>query len=401
MKRDKAVMSARTDPAGRGIAGIAVLAAAALLASTGLFGCARDAAAAATTLVDPVSASVRAPDGTRREATGSTEVAPGSTVEVAAGGSATLLTRGRAVLLGAGSAVQVLDGVRQVLRQGQVMVDGRDAPGLRLDAGAVVVNIPAEGVSRVERAEQVRVGVFARTAGVVVAGRRATTEVPALFQVHVPFGGLPGRTTPLALTGDSWERLVARSLLEDDAALRSLADGFAPGPAATVLAALPSAAPTPSPVGEHALSAVLANVGRAGADSERIAKVPALRAEGGSWGVVAALVDADVNNVTSLIDRLLRTIGGLSPDGSPGSGFGPGGTAASPGPGGQQPSPQPSGSPRPQPSGSGPPTATSSPSPSSSPGVVDEVIDTVLDLLPPLPVPVPTPTRASLPLAPR
>jgi len=140
----------------------------------------------------------------------------------------------------------------------------------------------------------------------------------------VPDGGLPGRVTPLVLTpGDPYERALAADLVLADEALSDLARRLdAPGraldavraaalsdlpqsraaltPAATTDAATPAA-----PASEGALAYLLARAGNGDAVADRFTEVRTLRGDGGSWGVVATLVDTPVSAVAALLDDLL------------------------------------------------------------------------------------------------
>jgi hypothetical protein len=379
----------------------AVLTAAALLGAVGLSACGSSTAGAATYLRAARAAVLQLPDGSQRPAAVGMQVPKGATVRTALGGSAALDTAGRTLLIGQLSALTVVDGEREQLRAGLAMIDARRAPGLTLDAGAAVVRAPRGSLTRVERGALLRVGSFRKTVSVRAAARRAATPVPALHQVQVPDGALPGDVTPLALTGDSWERRYALDLVTADRDLTALAAGLdASGTGARVVTALPAAYTTayppalPEPRSEVALAYVVARAAHTrGSGPERFAAVRGLREEGGSWGVVAALVGADVAAVSAALDALLT-----APGGGPLLAAGPDG-AVSPGDllGGGGPSEPPSGS-GPAPRSSSPSaTATPTPKPSPSPSdPVQTVVDTVSKLLP---TPAPTPLLG-LPVSP-
>jgi hypothetical protein len=371
--------------------GVAVLAAGSMLAALGLSACGPDVAAARTVLHAARAATLELADGSSRPATEGMTVPKGATVRTAPGGSASLVAAGRTVLLGSETAVAVVDGERETLRQGLVMVDARRSPGLSLAAGAATVQTPRGGLTRIERGVLLRAASFRDTLTVRATGRRGSTSVDALHQVQVPDGGVPGRVTPLALTRDRWERRYALDLVTADTDLGALADGLDrnPGSSTAVLAVLPasyagSASVAGASASETALAFVVAKA--AGTDPEKIRN---WRSDGGSWGVVAALAGADVAKVSAALDGILK------PSNGPVVAVGPGNSSAGPtGPGaltGGGPSTGPSGgsggSPKPRPS--------SKPSPSSDP--VGDVVGTVTGLLP---TPAPTPTPITVPIAP-
>ena len=373
----------------RSVSSVAVLAAGSLLAAVGLAACGTDVAKADTVLRDPRGASVRLADGTTKPADEGMTVPKGATVETAPGGAASLVTAGRVVLLGADTAVTVVDGRRATLRKGLVMVDARKAGDLDLDAGAATVSPDRGAVTRVERDALLRVASFRRDADVRASGRRATVAVTALHQVQVPYGGVPGRVTALGLTRDAWERRFALDLVTSDIDLSDLAGGLARNPASRA-AVVRAASFAPTAGSEQALGFLLARAAKGGgSEARRRATVAALRAEGGSWGVVAALVRADVPGVSAALDSLLAPteplLAGGSSDGSVDVGdvLGTDAPGAAPSSGsGSGASPRPTTGPR--------PTRAPSPGPSASPDPVEDVVTTVQSLLPTPPALVPT-----------
>ncbi|MBK5308125.1 MAG: hypothetical protein JJD92_15675 [Frankiaceae bacterium] len=363
-------------PAGRGMTATAVLAAGSMLAALGLSACGPDVAKASTVLRAARSATVDLPNGSTRPATAGMTVPNGATVRTAEGGSATLVAAGRSVLLGSATAVTVVDGEREQLRRGLVMVDARRAPALSLAAGAATVRTPRGGLARVERGVLLRAASFRGTVTVRATGRRAEADVERLKQVQVPDGGVPGRVTPLALTRDGWERRYALDLVTADINLGVLADGLDrdAGSRAAVLRVLPVSFSSSPAAGQSPTEAALAYVvaKAAGAKPE---DVRTWRADGGSWGVVAALAGADVADVSAALDSILEPA-----DDGPAVALGNGGL---PGPstgGSQGPTGGPSPAPSPQPGGRPSSRPTPSPSPSSDP--VDDVVTTVTGLLP-------------------
>ena len=388
--------------ADRRLTATAVLGAGSMLAALGLSACGPDTAHASTVLHRARAVTLELAGGGTRPVTDGMTVPKGATVRTAPGGSAALITAGRTVLLGSATAVTVSDGAREQLREGLVLVDARRAPGLSLDAGAATVRTPRGGLARVERGVLLRAASYRKELVVRATGRRAEAAVPGLHQVQVPAGGLPGRVTPLVLTpGDTWERSYALSLVTADADLVALAEGLDRNPAsgAAVLRALPASyagvAPvtSPEPRSESALAYVLARATRAASPS-LYGRIRGLRADGGSWGVVAALVEADVAAVSAALDAVLSptegpavlAAGGGAPLGPTGLLVGGGG------PGGGTPSAGPTSG-----SGGGTKRPTPKPSPSASNDPVQDVVTTVTGLLP---TPTPTPVvRAVTPSA--
>jgi hypothetical protein len=319
-------------------------------------------------------------------ATDGMTVPNGATVRTDPGGSAALVAAGRTVLLGSDTAVTVVDGEREQLRQGLVMVDARRSPGLSLAAGAATVQTPRGGLARVERGVLLRAASFGEKLTVRATGRKASAAVRRLYQVQVPDGGVPGRVTAMALTRDAWERRYVLDLVTADADLTGLAEGLDrnPGTSSAVLQVSSAGFATGSgqPASETALALVVAKAG--GADPQDVRD---WRADGGSWGVVAALAGADVADVSAALDRI------LNPGGGPVVALGPPGPRATPpgsGPGG---GPSSGGSPSPGGQPSGGPTRRPSPSPSSDP--VQDVVTTVTGLLP-----TPSPTPVTVPVGP-
>jgi hypothetical protein len=376
--------------------GLAALAAGSLLAALGLSACGPDAAHAATVLRSARAATVQLADGSNRAGTDGMTIPKGATVRTAPGGSAALVAAGRTVLLGSATGVTVIDGAHEQLRQGLVMIDARRAPGLALDAGAATVQTSRGGLARVERGAVLRAASFARTLTVRATGRKAQRQVHALHQVQVPDGGRPGVATALALTRDAWERRYALDLVTADIDIASLADGLDRNPASrgAVVAALPSSYSTSAVTAagesrsEVALAFVVAKAVDAGGST--FGRIRELRAEGGSWGVVAALVGADVTKVSAALDALLNATGGPAAlTASVGGPVAPGGLL-----GGTPQTAGPVGTPSGLPGPSTRPTRRPTPAPSPSSDPVQDVVDTVTHLLP---TPTPTPLGGLLP----
>ena len=385
-------------------------------------------ASADTVLARGAGAVLELPDGTERPAVEGETVPRGATLRAGVTG-ARLDTRDREVHLGGATAVTVVDGASQELREGFVLVDAADAPGLELRTGGALVTVEDDSLVRVDGGGLARVGVLrGEPAQVRPAGRSAATEVPTYFSVQVPTGGTPSSAVPFALTpGDAYERLLAAELVMADADLTALGSQLDAGGTAgrTVLAALNRAVPTeqapvlpvaatagtPAPAGERALGFLVAAA--AGGDDPlptRYADVRELRGRGGSWGVVAAIVAAPVDRVGSALSGLLdpqavpvvagqpldvgALLDGLVEPGAAGApgAPGPAGDPAAPGqadaPDGPAAPTDPGGDP-----GTGTPPLVEEPPPVPLPTtpVVEEVVDTVLDLLDPSPAPAAEP----------
>lgn len=380
------------------VAAATVLAAASLAVVVGV----DDPAAADTVVTSAVDAVVALPDGTTRTAVEGDRLPSGAQLRTGKGGAARLTTDGRDVLLGALSTVRVVDGVREVLERGQVMVDARTGPRLSLQTQGGTVSTAAGALARVERAALLRVAVYQGRASLSVAGRQATTAVPALHQVLAQYGGLPATPTVLALTpGDPWEVRYVNALVEADADLRGKQEGLRGAEGAVVLAAtrrdlVDASASCPAATtdrGERALSLAVAEAAdAAGSPTDRLATVCSGRAEGGSWGVVAALVRASVSDVSARLDDVLEVdtaavaaVAGTQPQDPVDLVF----PTAAPSPGGPSSSPRPGPTDRPTDDGSPTPEP-----PAPSPGLVDTVVGIVTGLLP-----TPAPAAPAPPVA--
>lgn len=294
----------------------------------------------------------------------------GDLVRTAPGGAATLVVRDRRVLLAAESDVTVPDGATVELGKGALLVDRRRGPGLTVRIGDTTVDQITSGAVRVEHSLSVSVAALsARVRVRTASGVRRT--VPALYQLGVAGRALPEAAAPLQLRDDAWERGVVPDLVADDVRLNDLADGFdAPG------SDLPAAyRPTP---GARASDRLLADaIGRAAgrddaARRKAADRAAALRAQGGSWGVVAAIVRTRAVAVgTALADVLRAGVPTVAP--KPGASTPPDGIFPGPSP---QPGVTPTPIPSPSRSSRSPKPPTQSPSPTSSPSsesVVDQI----------------------------
>ena len=356
-----------------------------------------DPASADTVVTSAYAAAVVLPDGSQHEAREGDRLPAGAQLRTGQGGGARLTTAGRDVYVGALTTVTVLDGVRETLERGQVMVDSRRGPQLDLavpsGTSTSTVTTRQGALSRVERGTVLRVGVFEGSGRVAVSGRQATTGVPALHQVIAQYGTLPGTPTALVLTRtgsggarsyDDWERRLAAALVSADEVLTRLQSGLRGTEGEVVLAStrrelVDVAASCPAAVGDRGERALSVAVGQAaqapGSALEHLGAVCSARGEGGSWGVVAAMVQAPVTRVSGQLNAALDP---GSPDG-PGVVAGPSGLpvvtvpTTTPTPG----RPRPTGSPTMKPHGDPSPSTSTPP-----PALVDQVVDIVTGLVP-------------------
>ncbi len=384
-------------PAPRLVAGVATLAAVVLV--TGVVVSARgvDAADQATT----VSAGALVVTASGRHVAKDGETVPrGAEVRTADG--ATLVTGGREVALAPGTAVTVLDGVRQRVTEGSVLVTTPvDGPRLTLSSPAATLRVPGRRAAvRLDLGSQLRATSYEGTAVLSVPGRKVTRTVGRLHALQVAQGSAPGAAAPLHLRdGDPWERSVLPAVVANDLDLQGLVRDFA-RPGSPVAATLPAAErPVDSRdadvvTAERTLAYALAS----GRTDATYREALALRQAGGSWGVVAALVEAESSNVARYVNALsgpdtstvladpaldaAAVLPGLDAPGVP-----PGPSAAPPA---ARPTPTtgPGPRPRPTPAPSAPPAVVPVPEP------VATLLAPVLDLLP---VEVPLLPRPSTP----
>ena len=372
-----------------------------LLTVIGLSGCG-DHRLNATTITSVRDAVVVAVDGTTSPATVGRKLASGEALRTAAGGAAVLTTGGRAAYVGGDTLYYVRsDGAE--LRRGALIVDARSGPRAVLDVGPTSVALPRGSVVRLERTAAVRVGALAGPVE-LSSDTGSRLRLTAYHQAVVVGRVLPSSATPLVLTDDQAERQVVPDLVADDEALRRTAAALDSGPdgRAIVVAAtrngyvapaafggtvtVSPALATRTPVSEVALPVAIARAAR-GTDAAAVVKATrlavALRAQGGSWGVVARLVGTTSTAVSAAIDALIGSTLVSAPGAVPGSQPSSGPTIGLPGsPNG--PTAGPSSSPKPGTSKS--PTPRPTPSPSATGNVVDDVRN-VVDRLTPSPLP--------------
>lgn len=376
-----------------------------LVTAVGLTGCGESVASSTTTLTGLVpGATVTVVHASGQEISGvdGLRLHRGDVVRTGPGARAILVTRSRRVYEGANAAVQILDGARQSLRQGSVVVDAVHGPGLSLSVAALTVSTPAGAATRAERAVTLRIGSLVGSAEVASdTGRQL--RLTALNQVVVGGDALPDTPSPLRLTDDYGEAHAAPSLVGDDRALTGFATGIdATGSGTAKIVTANWRRPVERPpaglkTSEQLLPIVIAAAGHPNDAMARYRQALDWRKAGGSWGVVAHLLDTNSVAVLAALDRLERylatgrvgtvptAIALLTGDGSGGGGGGGHGGGG----------------------GGGTPSVSPSPSPSDTSigGTVADTIDKVLKLLPtstPTPVvsaPLPTPSLPSVPLA--
>jgi hypothetical protein len=363
-----------------------------VLAAAVLSGCGADNNAAVTRITAAADANVSTPAGQTVPARPGLILHAGDEVRTGTDGAVVLATGGRMSYLGGQGSYVVGDGGDGLLRRGAFVVDGRKGPALRVDAGVVTARIGRSAV-RIERGFTVRVGVLEGRAITVTgdsADGVANMMLPVLYQVVVAGRGLTD-PTPLALTDDDAERIVAPDLVGDDLALTRTATALDSGPEGRAIVTAVAAdgltrLHSPTHVSETALPMAMARAVTTNrtAFQEQYRKASAYRTAGGSWGVVARLVGTDATATGRAIDALLAgvpaaaTVLAVAPVGPAGPAV-RGGSPRSPGSGNPSPSPGDSSSQLPGGGGSPPPV-----SPSPSPGPVQAVVNGLIGVLPPV-----------------
>ena len=299
--------TARSGHAPAGIAARVMLIGAVGAASTVLVGCGGSLASTPTTLQDAYAVQVVHADGSVVTGVSGLRLHGGDVVRTAPGGRAELRTRSRTVYVESDAAVAIVNGARQDLRHGAVVVDADSGPGLALQVGDLAVSAPHGTAVRAERALTVRIGTLVGSAHLTTSTGRAMS-VPALAQVMVAGVALPDSATPLHLTDDNGEAHAAPSLVRDDLALDSLAAGIdatGSSTASTVAAAWQGgvdAAPAGIARSESVLPIVIAAAGHAKDAQARYQQAVSLRSGGGSWGVVAHRLGTDSAAVLVALD---------------------------------------------------------------------------------------------------
>jgi hypothetical protein len=350
-----------------------------------------DIAALPVRLVMAEAVTLVSSDGSRRPGVTGSELRRGERVETAPGGAATLAVAERQVRLAAETTVVVPDGASVRLQAGRLLVDRRRGPAVTVQAGTLLVDRVAPGAVVVERGFASSVAVYSGSVR-VRSGAGASVDVPALHAVGATGRALTPVPRPVRLIGDAWESLVVPDVVRADRALAGLAatvdtTGSAPTAAPALLtpfADLLTALPPGAAPSETVLPVAIGRASRLGdAERDRVATSVRLRGQGGSWGVVAALARAATPSVASSFADLLGPVLGpiTPPAGADGPTEASGSPSAAPG--------RPSGRPEPTRTTGSPTPSSPTPTPSASRGVVEELVDTVEDLLP---VPLPTPS---------
>lgn len=271
-----------------------------------LSACGHGPSDATTILLGATGVSVVSADGEAHPGVDGERLTVGETVRTAAADTA-LVTGRRVARLGPSTAVEIAGRSHYLLDAGTVVIDHRHGPDARVDAGPVTVDHIGATAVRIERGFAVRVATFDGGTATVAASERSMT-LPALHEVEVPGGSLPATSAPMALRDDALDTAVAPALVAADRALDRRAAALDRTGGATVPAALirtlPSAPPATA-VSERVLPVAIARADPSAPLADAYARAVGLRTDGGSWGVVAALVDAKIGAVQQQLDDLL------------------------------------------------------------------------------------------------
>lgn len=377
----------------------ALLPAAPLLLAVVLAGCG-DRPVTHTTIVKASDSVVVAADGSTSPATSGRILKVGEAVRTLAEGAAILSTRGRQSYLGSDSLYYVKSTADVELRRGALIVDSRKGPDVSVEVDTVQVSAARGSIVRLERNAAVRVGVLAGKATLRADGG-SNLDIPRYRQALVVGQTLPSRATALVLRNDPAERAVAPDLVADDETLQRTAAALDAGPEGQAIIAVATrsgwvaqtsfapaagvAGVVAAPTSEVALPVAIARAAF-GTDARAVERAirqgRALRAERGSWGVVARIVGTTSTEVNGVIDALLGPVSAIGPTGPGTSPTGPGGPSINLPGGGSSPSPSPSRTGGPKPSPTGSPKPSSTPSPTASPDPVEDVKDVVDRLVP-------------------
>jgi hypothetical protein len=308
----------RTRTAGRRRAAPApVLVVALGLLGTSTLAACGGSSSAGTTLRGAAGVTVVAADGSTHPGVNGEQLTAGESVRTTSS-LAAVVTGGRVTTLGPSTSLDLLAPNALQLDQGTVVVDRRHGSDLTLTAGPVTVSDLGRTAVRVERGFAVRVAAYDGGDATLTAGQRSAT-LSALHEFDVPGSSLPATSTPLALRDDALDAIGSPDLVAVNEALVQRAAGLdapsAAGAAAAVRSAvlhvLPAAdttvADTALPLSERVLPVAIARADPGAAPAAAYSTVSTLRAEGGSWGVVAALVGASLANVQQQITDLIDT----------------------------------------------------------------------------------------------
>lgn len=360
-----------------------------------------DGAKADGGITNPVHASVEQLGGSVSAARSGEALTIGSRLVTAStpGATATVVIGARKLLLGTNTSI-VRDSDRGfVLERGSLIGNGTGGAPFVIRSDQTLVQPAEDAVWRVDRGFTTRIVSYN---GNVEASNDlgASMIINALHQASASGAALPPSTGPLSLTaGDSRERNVAPLLVALDAYLSRIASGLDTDAAhaaafneiAKQSLGLSDALAAES-ISERVLPALIAQASTAHATAA-YAAAKELRADGGSWGVVALLsgvttIDPLQQAVSVLLD-LVKIDSTPSPGSSPSTGTSTNepstgspsaAPTAAPTPG-STPSSDPStgttATPTPAPSAS----ATVDPMPSEDPNAVDELLTSVIKLL--------------------
>lgn len=304
--------SARPTPTGPRLVRPMLLLSACLAASGSLAACGHGPSDATTLLRGAAGVTVVSAAGVPHPGVDGERLTVGETVRTSGTDSA-LVTGRRVTTLGRSTTVGIADRSRYLLDAGTVVVDHHHGPGIRVDAGPVSVEDLGHTAVRIERGFAVRVAVFDGGSATVSASERSTA-VPALHEMDVPGASLPAASTPLALRDDTLDTIAAAALVRADGTLNGRAATLDRTGAAVVPAALVRALPTAPPstaLSERVLPVAIARADRGTPLAGAYARATELRTDGGSWAVVAALMDAKVDAVQQQLDQLLAGASGV------------------------------------------------------------------------------------------
>lgn len=317
------------------MAPIGLLAGAIVVCLAGLGACSPQPSDAVTVLTGAAGAFVADAAGVEHPATEGEQLFAGARIRSTTG-SPVLTTGGRRTTLGPASELQLQARSVYELLLGTVVIDRRRGPGVVLTAADVQISALGRTAVRVQRGFSVRVALYTGGSATIRVGGRSRT-VPPLSELIVPGVSLPAAARPLALRDDALDQIADLGLVSEDRALRRRAAGLdGPGGAAVAVAldaALPRLLPSvPSvqaletkatagefaaPLSERVLPLAIATTARGSRPDQAYRSIRALRAAGGSWGVLAALASAPLGAVQDAITALIDTPGGMAPDGTP------------------------------------------------------------------------------------
>ena len=354
---------------------------------------------------NPVNASLESLSGQTTVASQGQDVPIGSRLitSAAPGSTAVIKIGNRRLLVGANTSV-VRDAERSfVLERGSLVGVGSGGAPFVIHSDQTTVEPEAHAIWRVDRGFTTRVVSYnGRVQAETDIGNGLSID--SLHQASAAGAALPAVAGPLALTdGDVREREAAPQLVSLDAYLSRVAAGLdsdnTRAAALNVIAtkALGLAKATGrEPISERVLPALIAQ-----ASDVRVATAYAsarnLRADGGSWGVVAVLagvraIDPLQQAVAVLMDltKLESAVAPTSAQRNDPTYNAPYGSTTQPDVTSPAPSSTPapsSGNPAPGPKPAPTPTPTASPSPSQDPGLLGGLLIVVQQLLSPSPAP--------------